>query len=142
MAYEEMGYQLRLYIGTAGTTAGTQVTQATDIDYDVATTKGSTTARGTGGAPPIHTENVTERAVTVTWKQLNDPTNDTTLATLISKAIVGDPLSIKLTTGSGATLLDCDVTLTKKYNAPIGAEGSYDFTATPTKQSGRTPTIG
>lgn len=140
--YEEMGYQLRLYLGTAGTTAATQITQATDIDYDVATTKGNTTSRGTGGLPPIMTENVTQRQVTVTWKQLNDPTNDTTLATLIAAAIAGNPMALKLTTGSGATLLDCDVVLTKKYNAPLTGEGTYDFTATPTKQMGRTPTIG
>ncbi len=141
MTTEEMGYELKLYIGTAGATAATQVENATDVDYDLALEKGSTTARGTGGVVPIKTENAVSRNVTITWKMLNDP-DDTDLTTIIAAAIVGGPLAITLTTGSGAVLFDGDCTVAKKYNAPLTGEGTYDFSATPTKASGRSPTLG
>lgn len=138
---DEMGYQAKLYIGTAGSAATTQVLQATDVDYDLALEKGSTTVRGTSGNVPIKTENATVRAVTVTWKMINDPT-DSVLTTIIAACIAGAALAVKLTTGSGATLFDGDCTVTKKYNAPLAGEGSYDFSATPTKSAGRSPTLG
>lgn len=138
---DEMGYQLKLYIGTAGTTASTQVEQATDVDYDITPQKGNTTVRGTGGVVPVKTENVTELDVTATWKMVNDPT-DTALAVMIAAAISGAAVAVKLATGSGATLFDGDCTLSKKYNAPLTGEGTYDFSATPTKSAGRKPTLG
>lgn len=141
---DEMGYQSKLYIGTAGSAADTQVTNATDVDYDLAHEKGSTTVRGTGGSPgnvPIKTENVTQRGVTITWKMLNDP-DDSVLSTIIAAAITGAALAVKLTTGTDANLFDGDCTISKKYNAPLAGEGTYDFTATPTKSAGRSPTLG
>jgi len=138
---DEMGYELHLYIGVEGSTATTLVEQATDIDYDLAIEKGSTTVRGTGGNVPIKTGNAVLRAAVITWSMINDPT-DTVLGTMINRAITGNPLAVKLTTGSGATLFDGDCIVGKKYNAPLGAEGTYDFTAEPTKKMGRSPTLG
>lgn len=138
---EEMGYQSKLYIGTAGSTATTQVEGATNIDYDLALEKGDTTTRGTSGNVPIKTENATQRGVTVTWSMVNNPT-DTVMTTIIAACITGAALAVKLTTGSGATLFDGDCTVAKKYNAPLNGEASYDFTATPTKSAGRSPTLG
>lgn len=138
---DEMGYQSKLYIGTAGSAATSQVTQATDVDYDLAPQKGATTVRGTSGVVPITTENVTQIGVAVTWKMVNDPT-DAQLATMIAAAISGAAVAVKLVTGSGATLFDGDCTLAKKYNAPLQGEATYDFTATPTKSAGRSPTLG
>ena len=138
---DEMGYQTKLYRGAAGSTAATQVTNATDVDYDLAPEKGSTTVRGTGGNVPIKTENVTQLGVTVTWSMLNDPA-DTDLAAFIAAAITGAAVALKLETDSGATLIDSDFTLAKKYNAPLSGEATYDFTATPTKSASRAPTLG
>jgi hypothetical protein len=138
---DEMGYQCKLYIGTAGAAAATQVTNATDVDYDLAPEKGSTTVRGTSGRVPIKTENVTLLSPTITWKMLNDPV-DANLVLMISAAIGGAALAIKVTTGSGAVLFDGDCTLSKKYNAGMAGESTYDFTATPTKSAGRGPTLG
>lgn len=139
--YEEMGYHLKLYVGNAGATAATQITGAEDVDYDLAPQKGSTTDRGTGGNVPITTENVSQLGVTITWKQHVNQ-NDTTLTTLIAAAISGLPVAVKLATLGGSTIFDGDCTLQKKYNAPLADVASYDFTATPTKQAGRTPTLG
>lgn len=139
--YEEMGYQLALYVGAAGATAAAQITGAEDVDYDIQPQKGSTTNRGTGGNVPITTENVAALNVTITWKQHNNQ-NDTTLTTLLAAAKAGLPVAVKLVTLAGATLFDGDCTLSKKYNAPLGGTASYDFTATPTKQAGRSPILG
>lgn len=139
--FEEMGFQTRLYVGTAGTVATTQVENALDVDYKIATQKGATTDRGTGGAPPITTENVTQRGVTITWGMNNDPDN-AQLLLFQAAAIAGNPISIKLVTGSGATLFDGDVILEKDYDAPLAGPATYNFTAVPTKQLGRTPTLG
>ena len=138
---EEMGYQQLLYIGTAGSAAATQVTNATDVDYDLAPEKGATTNRGTGGNVPITTENVTQLGVTLTWKMNNDPA-DSQLTTLIAAAIAGAAIAMKITTTSAVTLVDADFTISKKLNAPLSGESTYDFTATPTKSAGRAPTLG
>jgi len=138
---EEMGYQTTLWIGTAGAQADTQVTAATDVDYDLAPEKGPTTVRGTSGFVPIKTENVLLRAVTLTWKMANDPAN-AQLTTMLAAAKAGGALAVMVKTGSGAILYDGDCTLAKKYNAPMGGEANYDFTATPTKSAGRAPTLG
>jgi len=139
--YEEMGYQLALYVGAAGATAATQITGAEDVDYDLAPQKGQTTNRGTGGNVPIVTENVVSLQPTVTWTQHNNQ-NDTTLTTLLAAAKVGLPVALKLVTLAGATLIDGDFTLSKKYNAPLAGTGTYDFVGTATKQAGRTVTLG
>lgn len=139
--YEEMGFQTRLYVGTAGQNAETQVENALDVDYKIATKKGATTDRGTGGLPPITTENVTQRGVTITWGMNNDPDN-AQLLLFQAAAIAGAPIAIKVTTGSGAVLFHGDVILDKDYDAPLDGPATYSFTAVPTKQSGRAPTIG
>ena len=139
--YEEMGYQLKLYVGAAGAPAGTQIEGATDVDYNLAPSKSSTADRGTGGNPPIGYENVVLRSPTVTWKQHNNQ-NDTTLATLIAAAIAGLPVAVKIVTAAGATLIDGDFTLQKDLTGPLGGTQEYTFTGTATKQAGRVCTIG
>lgn len=141
--FEAPGYGLALYVGNPGVVATTQVTGAEDIDYDLAPQKSPTTDRGTGGNVPLTTENVVQLGVTITWKQHDNP-NDTTLTTLLAAAIAGLPVSVKLVTrgGEGATLFNGDCTVQKKYNAPLAGMAVYDFTATPTKQAGRSPILG
>lgn len=140
---DEMGFEQRLFIGTAGTTAATQVSNARDADYDLTPEKGPTTVRGTGAAKPITTENVTALGVNITWSMQNDPA-DTELATLIAAAITGAAIALLLKTKftTDDTIFDGDVTIAKKWNAPLSGEGSYDFVATPTKSAGRSPTLG
>lgn len=138
---EEMGYQKKLYIGTAGSTATQQVTQATDVEYDLAPEKASTMSRGDGNSIPIKTERVVSLAPTVTFKMLDDPT-DARLITLLAAAKTGAPVAVKVTDNGGGTLFDGDMTLSKKLSGPLGGEGTYDFTGTATKQSGRMPILG
>lgn len=139
--YEEMGYQLKLYVGAAGAPAATQIEGATDVDYNLAPTKAPTTDRGTGGNVPTEYENVVGNKPTVTWKQHNN-SNDTTLATLIAAAIAGLPVAVKIVTLAGATLVDGDFTLQKDLTGPLAGEQLYTFTGTATKQAGRRCTLG
>lgn len=138
---DEMGYESKLYVGPAGSAATNLVEQATDVDYDLALERGNTTVRGTSGNVPIMTQNATQRQVTITWSMVNDP-SDAVLSTIIAACITGASLAVKLVTGSGATLFDGDCTVTKKYNAPLTGEGTYDFSAVPTKKAARLPTLG
>ena len=139
--FEEMGHELKIYVGTAGSAATEQVETATDIDYSMDPQKAPTTDRGTGAPIPITTENVVQRGVTITWTMNNDH-NDTKLATLIAATVAGEAFALKLVTASNATIFDGDVTASKKYNAPLAGPGTYDFSATPTKKAGRKPTLG
>jgi hypothetical protein len=138
---EEMGYQKRLYIGTAGAAASTLVTNATDIDYDQKNEKGSTSSRGDGNSVPIKTQNITQRAITITWKMNDDPA-DSVLTTILAAAKTGAALALKLVTGSGATRFDGDITIDKKESDPFEKESTFDFSAEPTKSAGRAPTLG
>jgi len=138
---EEMGYQQKLYYGIPGSAAGIQVENATDIDYDITPQKGPTTNRGTGGNVPITTENVTQLGVTITWTMNNDP-SDAALTYLLAAAKTGAAVAIKLVNANDDTLFDGDCSLSKKWNAPLAGESTYDFSATPTKQESRSPTLG
>lgn len=139
--YEEMGYQLALYVGAAGAPAATQITGATDVDYNLNPQKSPTTDRGTGGNVPITYENVVQLQPTVTWKQHVNQ-NDTTLTTLIAASKAGLPIAVKIVTLAGATLIDGDFTFQKDLTGPLAGTSLYTFTATATKQAGRTCTVG
>jgi hypothetical protein len=138
---DEMGYQPKLKVGAAGGTASTTVEQAKDIAYSLQLQRGPTTVRGTGGNVPITTSNATQRTVVITWTMQNDP-SDSVLATIIAACITGWPLALKLETGSGATLFDGDCTISKDMDDPLEGSSEYSFSAEPTKQSGRLPTLG
>jgi hypothetical protein len=138
---DEMGYQKKLYIGTAGTTAASQVLQATDIDYDLGYDFGNTTVRGAGTSVPIETQNPTTRKAKITWKMIDDPT-DARLITLLAAAKDALAVALKLTDGAGNVLFDGDVYIPKKCGAPLKGESTYDFEANPTKSAGRSPTLG
>lgn len=138
---DEMGYQKKLYIGTAGTTAASQVLQATDIDYDLGYDFGNTTVRGDGTSVPIETQNPTCRKAKVTWKMIDDPT-DARLITLLAAAAAATAIALKVTDGAGNVLINADGFIPKKCGAPLKGESTYDFEFNPTKSSGRTPVLG
>jgi len=138
---DEMGYQKKLYIGTAGSTATNQVLQATDIDYDLSYDFGNTTVRSDGTTVPIETQNPTCRKAKVTWKMIDDPT-DARLITLLAAAAGATAIALKLTDGSGNVLVNADGYIPKKCGAPLKGESTYDFEFSPTKSAGRTPVIG
>jgi hypothetical protein len=129
-----MGYEAILYYGTAGSTAATQLTNCTDLDYSLDTEKGSTTVRGDSSAPPITYERVTGRTPGLTWKMINN-SSDTALTALLAAGIAGTPVALKYCDRSGNTRFDGDCNITFKNGAPLKGEQTFDFTASPNRES-------
>lgn len=134
-----MGYEALLYYGAAGSTAATQITNATDIDYSISPSRGTTTVRGSGSSVPIATSRVTQLDPTITWKMVYK-TSDTTLTALRSAAATGAAVAIRYIPKSGGTGFDGDMTLEVKNGAPLNGEQTFEFTAKPTDES-RTPSL-
>lgn len=136
----KMGYEGLLYYGTAGSTASTLLTNCVDLDYQQEPQKGETTVKGTGTSPPIETERVTSIKVTITWKMLNKPA-DTSLAALRAAGSTGAPVALRTKDYSSGTGFDGDCTVSVKNGAPLKGEQTFEFTATPTGESLRTPLL-
>ncbi len=134
-----MGYEGQIFYGTTGSTAATQILNATDLAYNLDLEKGSTVVRGDGSAVPITTENPTVRTVTCEWTMIND-TTDTTLAALIAAARACTSVAIRTKDYSSGTGFDGDCYLTAQHNMPLKGEQTYTFNATPNRNT-RTPSL-
>lgn len=129
-----MGYQAKLYYGTAGSTASTLLENCADLEYSLDTEKGETTTRGDSSAAPITSYRVTGRTPGITWKMIN-ASGDTSLAALIAAANAGTPVALKYVNGNGTTRFDGDCNLTFKNGSPLKGEETIDFTADVNKES-------
>lgn len=134
------GFEAQLFYGTAGSTAATQITNATDINYNLEPTKASTTVRGAGSNLPIETERVVSIKPTVTWTMLNKP-SDTTLAALRAACSTGAAVALRYKSYSSGTGFDGDVTLSIENGAPLNGIATFNLTATATDDEGRDPTL-
>lgn len=138
-----MGFEKILYIGTAGSTAATEVDDLVNIKVTIAHQYGKTVARSDdgGGASPIETSRVTSRKVTVTFNSLNVPAN-TNLTTIKTAASAGTPIAIKVVdVASGTTEVDGDFNVAVDKDAQLTAEQDQAFTCEPTRDYGRVPTF-
>lgn len=136
---KKMGYEKVLYYGTAGSQAATQITNFTDLDYDIGTETGETTENGDGTSSPIVTKRVTARTATITWTMLNK-TTDTSLAALIAAARAGTTVALYYKDYSSGKGYDGDVILTVRNGAPLKGEQTFEFTAEPNDDD-RTPQL-
>jgi hypothetical protein len=129
-----MGYQKQVFIGTAGTTAATQVLDLVNVKVTGTPQYGSTTSRGDGLTVPVITKQAVSIERTVTFNSLNVPsnTNLTTLkAAATSTSITGRLISLKVVdVASGATEFDADVDLSIDRDAPLTSEQDCAFVAT------------
>ena len=140
--YDNMGYTTQLFIGTPGSSAGTRVENARDINHPIEQTYGTTTIRGDGTAIPIETEKTVSRKPSVTWTMGSDP-NDAPLATLRAAAKSATPvvaclLKERNAAGAEVTILDSDFNIKVTEKSPLGGALEYDFEATPSRDYGRT----
>lgn len=127
------GFESLLYYGTAGSTASNQITNATDITYNIESTKAATTVRGAGSSVPIGYERVVEVKPTLTWTMLNKP-SDTSLAALRAAASTGASVAMRYKSYSSGTGFDGDVTVNCEAGAPLNGIGTFNFTATATNE--------
>ena len=140
MAKKRMGYEYLLYIGTAGSTAGTQVTKAKDVTYNRANQYGDTTVRGTGSAVPIGTQDIVRIDPEVTFNMVNDD-GDSVLATIMAAAATGTSIAIRCIEISGGKGYDGDMKVQVNQEAPLGGEQNVAFTCVATDDSGRSPSL-
>ncbi len=133
-----MGFEGRIYHGTAGTTAATEMLSATDISTTITPKKASTTTRGAGTSPPMETERVVSIGMSVEFTLLNK-SGETHLGTLRAAAAAGTPVSLCMKDSTSGSGFDGDVTLECKEGSPLAGEQTFVFTATPTNEAGREP---
>lgn len=88
------GFEGKVYIGTAGSTASTQLTERTDITYNINNERAESTAAGDGSTVPLKTEEVVCVAVEMSWSMIYN-TEDTNIATMIDAATAGDTVAVK-----------------------------------------------
>lgn len=125
-----MGFEGRLYYGVKGTTAATEITQSRDITYGLSTTKGETTVRGSGSGPPVMTERVTVREITINFQMINK-SSDTTLDALLTAAYAGTAVAIRTKDNAAGLGFDGDCNLEVSHGKPYKGEQTFDFTCTP-----------
>jgi len=137
---EKMGFEGLTYYGTAGSTASTPIVIIRDTTYSVDPTKASTTSKGAGTSAPIETEDVVSLKFSYDFNLTNDIT-DAAVAALWAAAVAGTPVALRTKDHASGKGFDGDVTLSVKNGAPLAGEQTFDFTATPTKKSGRAPVL-
>ena len=139
MAASYAGYQCLIYYGTAGTTAATQITNATDVEYNLEPQYGDTTVRGAGSAVPINTSKVVSLKPTVTFTYV-DKASDSTLAALLAAAAAGSPVAIRTKNYSSGKGYDGDCVMSVRQGAPLNGIQTYAFTCE-AEDSARTPQL-
>jgi len=133
-----MGFEGRIYRGTAGSTAATEMRSATDVSSTITPKKASTTTRGAGTAPPMETERVVSIGESIEFTLLNK-SGETHVDALRGAAAAATPVSLRLKDYAAGKGFDGDVTLECKEGMPLGGEQTFVFTATPTNEKGREP---
>ncbi len=133
-----MGFEGRIYRGTAGSTGATEMQTATDVTYNISPDKAPSYGRGAGTTPPLKTERVVAIGMSVEFTLLNK-SGESHLATLRAAAAAATPIALRLKDYSSGAGFDGDVTLDCKEGMPLNGEQTYVFTATPTDEKGRAP---
>jgi hypothetical protein len=139
MANIKKGFEGILYYGTAGSTAATQLTGCGDITVGGDVERGNTTARGDSTVPPIETEDVTIRKLSIEFDMLNDAT-DTSLAALNTAWSTGTGVALRGKDYSSGHGPDGDFTLSRSAPWKLKDTQVVTFTAMPTRSYGRSPT--
>lgn len=132
------GWERLLYHGTAGSTAGTQVTHAQDVNVNIAHERWETTDRGDGSAIPKKTEQVVALVASITFTMVYHD-GDSPTAALLAVAESGGDIALKATDYTGGnTEFDGDVTLDVDKPGGLKEGQVLSFTAYPSQDSGRT----
>ena len=135
------GFEGKLYIGTAGTTASTQLTERTDITLNLTSETADSTAAGDGTAVPLKTEEVVAIAAEISWSMLYK-TEDTNIATMVNAQVAGTAIAVKIMRhGSDADYFDGDCFLDFGSGMPLSDNQKFEITAKPTRRH-RVPVFG
>lgn len=137
----QRGYEGKIYIGTAGSAASTQLTERTDITYGITLERADSTVAGTGASVPLKTEEVVAVGVEISWSMLYK-TEDTNIATMINAAAAGTAIAVKIMRyGSDADYFDGDVTIDISSSLPLKENQKFEIKAVPSRLL-RAPVFG
>lgn len=137
---DKSGYHGQILYGSAGSTAGTLLTNVEDLNYDTEPEKVETTVRGNGSAVPIKVEDVVAIGAIITWAMFLK-TGDTALTALIAAARAGAAVAIRTKSYASGLGFDGDCTLSVSHEKTLKGASKFNFTATPTDSAGRTPQL-
>lgn len=138
MSDNPMGFEGMLYSGVAGSTATTLLENCKDITIGGDNAKGNTTVRGDSSVPPIETEDVTIRKLTIEFVMLNSKT-DTELERLKACAASGEAVALRGKDHAAGKGPDGDFTLSVSKPWPLEGEQVVTFSGSPTRGYGRAP---
>lgn len=130
MAVKKMGFEGPIYYGVAGAQASSAIENSRDITYSLDTETGSTKVRGDGSSPPINTERVTGRVVSIDFQTIYK-SDDSVVEAMLVASFAGTPVALRTKSYSSGKGYDGDVILKHKWNEPISGEQTIDWTATP-----------
>ena len=139
-----MGFEKILYIGTAGSTAATQVLDIVNIKVTETVAYGNTVSRGDGTTIPRVTKRAVSLEKVVTFNSLTVPDNSN-LVTLKAAATSATPASRVIAMkvvdlAAGVTEFDADVDIAIDRDAQLSAEQDHAYVAT-VDRSHRVPTV-
>jgi hypothetical protein len=137
----KMGFEGQiLFSATPGATATTLLENVKDANYNLEVEKGNTTVRGDGTEPPIETEDVTIRKVTIDFTMIKD-TTDTALEALLTALYAGTGVAIRMKDYSAGKGFDGDCTGTVGRGKPLNGEQTLQINLTPSRSYGRAPQL-
>ena len=137
----KMGFEGQiLFSATPGATGITLLTNVKDASYNFEVEKGNTTVRGDGSVPPIETEDVTIRKVTIEFTMIKD-TTDTALESLLTALYGGTGVAIRMRDYSAGKGFDGDCTGTVSRGKPLNSEQTLQINLTPSRSYGRAPQL-
>lgn len=137
----KMGFEGQVYFtASPGSTAVTLLENVKDVSYNFEVEKGNTTVRGDGSEPPIGTEDVTIRNVSIEFTMINE-TTDTALAAMLTALYGGTGVALRLKDYSSGKGFDGDCTGTVAHGKPLNGEQTLQFTFTPSRSYGRAPSL-
>ena len=139
-----MGFEKVLYIGTAGTTAATQVLDLVNIKVTETVEYGNTIDRGDGTKVPRVTKRATSLEKVVTFNSYNVPDNSnlvTIKAAATSETPASRVIAMKVVDlAAGVTEFDADVDISIDRDAQLSAEQDHAYVAT-VDRSHRAPVV-
>lgn len=131
-----MGFEGKIYIGTANGSANTEI-DTQDQAYNITVNKETTFKRpsGASNAAPIGYDDVLSLQAEVTFTMFRKST-DANMTTLLAAAYSADPdvnvISLRTEEISGGKGIYGDFTLQVNNGRAIQGNATYEFTATPT----------
>jgi hypothetical protein len=137
---KKMGYQGRLFYGTAGATATTPVLKRVNCSVTTTVTTGATTSAGDGSRVPRETGSAVLVSKKTTFNVIVD-SNDPAVPALIANAELGTPVAIRFVSFSGLTIVDSDVVLEYTVGADLGSEQTIDFSVVVENDDLRDPAV-